>query len=324
MNLACRPGRLAKVNGLWKDGDTLEVVFAQPVSFESDRQWHWLRRGALTLAYPVKTRCIREKPGERFCDVSFEDPAPFNFAFDPDEIAGRELETVFTPSAYPFETPNLVVKVPMREIEEWRTLDEQRFTPPVPLYTHPTGRKVTLDFVPYATTLTRITAFPDTVRRTPLPVVRAYVSRESYAYDPSRPLAEQRFEPEGWDDIAFMDRADVIQRSPDLWSDLEAHFHAIDNRLAYMLLRFWSDREGPVTCALGASRAVQASFEGREVYAAGPIVEGRMLAPFWFTLRARKGYNYLRLKVACGAGKEKVFGQDQFRREWGAKLEVFR
>ena len=50
----------------------------------------------------------------------------------------------------------------MREIREWQSLSEGRFTPPVPLFTTPTGRKATLDFVPYATTLTRITAFPDT------------------------------------------------------------------------------------------------------------------------------------------------------------------
>ena len=48
-----------------------------------------------------------------------------------------------------------------------------------------------------------------------------------------------------------------------------------------------------------------------------------MVAPFWFGLEAKKGYNYLKVKVATN-GKEKVFGQDQYRREWGAKLDVFR
>lgn len=324
MTLAARPGTLARIVGPWRDGDTLEVVFDQPVTFHSDRQWHWLRRGALTLAHPIQTQCVREKPAERFSDLSFVDPAPFNYAFDAKAMARASLKTSFVPSAYPFETPNLVVSVPMREIREWQGLVEQRFTSPVPLYVHETGREVQIDFVPYATTLTRITAFPDTMRRTPLPVVRAYVSAKCFAYDPAKPLALQRYEPEFWDDAIFMDKADVVQRSPDLWCDLEAHYHAIDRKMAYVLFRFWSDREGPVTCALGASRCVQAFFEGKEVYANGPIVEGRMVAPFWFDVDAKKGYNYLKVKVACGAAKEVVFGQDQYRREWGAKLDVFR
>jgi hypothetical protein len=90
-----------------------------------------------------------------------------------------------------------------------------------------------------------------------------------------------------------------------------------------VLIRFWSDRAGKVTCAMGASRCVQAFFGGKEVYSNGPIVEGRMLAPFWFELDAKGGYNFLKVKVATN-GKEKVFGQDQYRREWGVKVDVFR
>ncbi|MBQ3288671.1 MAG: glycoside hydrolase family 127 protein [Kiritimatiellae bacterium] len=318
-----RSGCLAEIAGPWKDGDTLEATFPQEVTLESDRHWHWLRRGALTLAYPVKTRMIEEKPGERFSDLSFEDPAPFNFAFDLDEIAKAELKAEFVPSEYPFEHPNLVVKVPMREIREWQGLSEGRFTPAVPLFTHATGRKVTLDFVPYATTLTRITAFPDTAKRKPLPVVRTYASPECYDYDPKKPLSEQVADPESWTNYEFCDKGVAIQRSPDLWSDLEAQYLANKGKFAYVLIRFWSDRAGKVTCALGASRCVQAFFEGKEVYSNGPIVEGRMVAPFWFDLDAKKGYNCLKAKVATN-GKEKVFGQDQFRREWGVKLEVFR
>lgn len=323
VNLAAESGTLAVIDGEWKDGDRLEVTFGQPVTFESDRQWHWLRRGALTLAYPVRTRCVEECPGDPLCDLSFQDPAPFNYAFDLKELAQSELKAEFVPSDYPFERPNLVVKVPMREIHEWRTLGEQRFTPHVPLYTHPTGGKVTLDFVPYATTLTRMTAFPDTVRRVQLPVVRAYASPECYDYDPTKPLSAQVGAPETWSDDEFCEKGSVIQRSPDLWSDLEAKYLANKGKLAYVLIRFWSDRAGKVTCALGASRCVQAFYEGREVYANGPIVEGRMVAPFWFDIVARRGYNCLKVKVATN-GKEKVFGQDQFRLEWGVKLEVFR
>ena len=316
-------GRFVEIAGPWHDGDVLEVVLEQPVTLESDRHWHWLRRGALTLAYPVKTRCVREKTDAKFSDLTFEDPAPFNFAFDLDEIANTNLVAEVAASVYPFEQPNLVVRVPMREIVEWQTLVEGRFTPPVPLCTHPTGRKVTLDFVPYATTLTRITAFPDTAKRTPLPVVRAYASPECYDYDPKKPLSEQVAAPESWTDEEFCDRGVPIQRSPDLWSDLEAQYLANKGKFAYVLLRFWSDCAGRVTCALGASRCVQAFFGGKEVYSNGSIVEGRMVAQFWFKLDANKGYNFLKVKVATN-GKEKVFGQDQFRREWGVRLDVFR
>lgn len=317
-------GGLVEISGPWKDGDTLDVVLPQKVALESDRHWHWLRRGALTFAYPVKTQLIREKPDAKFSDLSFENPEPFNFAFDIEEISRTNLVAEKVSSTYPFEHPNLVVRVPMHEIKEWQGLSEGRFTPHIPLYTHPTGRKTTLDFVPYATTLTRITAFPDVCRRKPLPVVRAYVSAKCYDYDPTKPIALQQYEPEHWSNEYFMDKADVVQRSPDLWCDLEAHFHVIDRKMAYVLFRFWSDREESVTCALGVSRCAQAFFDGKEVYANGPIVEGRMVAPFWFKVTAKKGYNYLKVKVACGAGKEVVFGQDQYRREWGAKLDVFR
>lgn len=322
----CRAGGIAEIAGSWKDGDVLEVVFPQTVALETDRHWHWLRRGALTLAHPVKTRMVEERPGDRFSDLSFEDPEPFNYAFDLDEIAKTNLVAEACGggcNSYPFETPNFVVRVPMREIREWQTLTEGRFTPQVPLFTHPTGGKTTLDFVPYATTITRITAFPDTLARTPLPVVRTYASPECYDYDPKRPLSEQRGEPEKWTDDEFCDKGVPIQRSPDLWSDLEAQYLANKGKFAYVLIRFWSDRAGKVTCALGASRRVQAFFEGSEVYSNGPIVEGRMVAPFWFDLDAKKGYNYLKVKVATN-GKEKVFGQDQYRREWGVRLDVFR
>ena len=47
-----------------------------------------------------------------------------------------------------------------------------------------------------------------------------------------------------------------------------------------------------------------------------------MVAPFWFKVHAKKGYNYLKVKVAAD-GKEGVFGQDQYCRERGAKLDVF-
>ena len=43
-----------------------------------------------------------------------------------------------------------------------------------------------------------------------------------------------------------------------------------------------------------------------------------MMAPTWVRHSVKKGYNYLLLKVAspgCRIG--------QFRREWGAKVEVF-
>ena len=316
------PGTLARIDGVWQNGDKIEVLFDQPVMLHSDRHWHWLRRGALTLAHPVKTHEVRERPNSQFSDLSFEDPEPFNFAFDLETIAKTNLVAEAMPSDYPFEHPNLLVRVPMCEIREWQGLLEGRFTPPVPLYTHPTGRRLMVDFVPYATTLTRITAFPDTVHRRSMPVVRTYVSPKCYDYDPGKPLALQRHDPEFWSDMEFIDKADVVQRSPDLWCDLEAHFHENARSLAYLLFRFWSDEECDVTCALGASKCVQAFLGGREVYANGPIVEGRMVAPFWFRVHAMKGYNCLKVKVATG-GKEVVFGQDQYRREWGAKLDVF-
>ena len=97
-------------------------------------------------------------------------------------------------------------------------------------------------------------------------MVRAYASPECYDYDPKKPLPEQIAEPESWTDEEFCDKGVPIQRSPDLWSDLEAQYLANKGKFAYVLLRFWSDRAGRVTCALGASRCVQELFGSSNAY----------------------------------------------------------
>lgn len=290
---------------------------------ERDRHWCWFRRGPLTFSYAVPHEAREDRPGDPFSPVSFLPSGAWNYAIDADrlDVASLKLETA--KSAYPFEMPNLKLRVPVKVIREWQTLDEQRFTPDPPLYTHPTGEEKTIELVPYATTETRITCFPDTVRRVQLPVVAAYTSGKWYPFTPSpwKSIAKQTHEEETWTPQQFAGLYRVPQRTPDIFFDLKSFFPCekqFTAQLAYLMFRVWSDADGEATFCLGAANEYQVFIDGKEVAREEGPVEGVMMAPQWFDHPVKKGYNYVLVKVGCGSW------MGQFRNEWGAKLEVFR
>lgn len=315
--IIAKAGTIVRVERRWTDGDTLELLLPAEVELRGDRYWHWFERGPLVYSYAVPSSVTPEFPGDRFSPVSIEPTGPWNYAVDLAALRRRKPVFERRESAYPFETPSSVLRVPVGEIREWQTLDEQRFTPPVPMFTHPTGAKREIELVPFATTLARVTAFPDLEKREPLFVVAAYAS-DAYDYDPKKPLRKQKAEPETkpWTDLDFRHRP-LVQRTPQCFFDLGGHFGANKNKFAYLMFRFWSDKAGLATYSLAASNAVQAFIGGKEVFLHDGIFEGEMMEPEWFRHRVKKGYNYLLLKLAT-PGK-----QGQYRREWGAKLEVF-
>lgn len=312
-------GSFATVTRVWKGTETFETTFPASVKMHSDRNWHWFTRGVLTLSYAVPSEVVVERPGDRFSPLRVEPSGDWNFAFDLQTLGSFRPQVERRQFKDPYSEPAFAVRVPVAEIREWQVLDCQRFMPDPPLYAHPTGRTREIELVPYATTLARITCFPDATPRRQLPVVAAYTPGECFPFDESRPLAEQVFPPEGWTDKQFRQLYKVPQRGRDMFFDFINYFGYGKSQLAYALFRIWSDEEGEATFCIGAANRWQAFVDGKEVASSGDgWVEAEMMAPTWVRQRVRKGYNYLLLKVASPG-----YRIGQYRREWGAKVEAF-
>ncbi len=315
-------GRL--VERTLETGATLALRLPVKLSLESDRNWHWIRRGALTFSFVPPATVTEDEPGDPFTGLRImPKPGEWNYAFDLAEaraaVAGAKVS--FRKVDYPFETPSMVVKLPVRRIREWQVLEEGRFMPDPPLSATPTGERAEIAFVPYATTLQRITCLPDTEPRERLATVAAYCSGELFPYDDTRPLAEQVFEPERWSDTVFRRLYRVPPRQADLYFDLGAMFQgqAVEGKMAYLLFRVWSDRdEGNATWCLSAGYDVQAFIGGREVHRTDGMTEGVRMAPVWIGHPVVKGYNYMLVKLARPGYVTK-----QYPQFWGAKLDVF-
>ena len=299
-------------------GETFVYATKPEIALRRDRNWCWIERGPLTFSYAVPSLAKEDVPGDPFSPVSFEPTGDWNYAIDAERIDVSKLVVERRPSDYPFERPGLSIRVPVKTIREWQVLDQQRFTPDPPLYTHVTG-DAEIELVPYATTTARITCFPDAVRRVQLPVVAAYSTGESYPYDPYRSIALQTNAVERWSVKDFTGRYKVPQRTPEIFFDLAQYYPSEKKggRMAYLLFRVWSDRDGEATFCLGAANAYQAWIDGVEVAREEGPVEGLMMAPNWFDHPVKKGYNYVLVKVGS------MTWPGQFRWEWGAKLEVF-
>ena len=315
-------GRL--VTRTLETGRTLALALPVKLTLESDRNWHWIRRGPLTLSFVPPATVTEDEPGDPFTALRIEPkPGTWNYAFDLDEMkaAVASAKVEFRTVAYPFETPSLSVKLPVRRIREWQVLDEGRFMPDPPLAATPTGERAEIEFVPYATTLQRITCFPDTEPRERLATGAAYCNGELFPYDDSKPLAAQVFAPETWTDKQFRSLYCVPPRQPDVFFDLGAQFagQPVAGKMTYLLFRVWSDRDAErATWCLSAGYEVQAFIGGKEVYATDGMTEGLRMAPAWIDHPVKRGYNYMLVKLARPGYVTK-----QYPQFWGAKLEVF-
>lgn len=313
-------GTFAVERRVWRDGDVFETEFRSELELKTDRQWHWFAKGALTFAYPVPSKVVEENPGDPFSPLIITPAGPWNWAFDVEALARRMPVAVYRPNGeYPFDRPPLTVEVPVEGIQEWRVFDCNKWMPEPPLFAHRSGEKALLRLVPYGATTARVTAFPDVSPRRELPVPVAYLyDGRAYDYDVKRPLAEQKYGPEiEAYSYSFLQKDNPPQRDPDDYYDLGAHFRAYRNKLAYLVFRIWSDEDCEATFALGAAHQYQAFIGGVEVARSIGVRDARWMAPDWFKAPVKKGYNYLTVKVATPS----EWGN--FRRDWGAKLQVF-
>ena len=169
-------------------------------------------------------------------------------------------------------------------------------------------------------TLARVTAFPDVTPRKELPIPCAFLyDGKRYVYDPKIPLAEQKGGPETDSEFSFdfLMKDDPPQRGLDDFYDLGNRFGATKNSFAYLVFAVWSDGAGKATAALAAAHTWQVFQNGREVAHNVGIQEGRYMMPEWFEIDVKPGYNWLVVKVATPGWVA------TYRREWGAKLQVF-
>lgn len=314
-------GTIACETRVWKDGDVFETEFPSEVTLKTDRNWHWFTKGALSFSYPVPSDIVEEFPGDPFSPLIITPNGPWNWALDTDAVKAKMPTAVYKPNGkYPYDEPPLTLSVPAHGISEWRTFDCERWMPDPPLYAHDSGERAEIKLVPYGATLARVTAFPDVTKRKMLPVPAAYLYDEKrYDYDPAIPLADQKFGPELDEkfNMGFLLRDNPPQPDPDDYYNLGAHFETYKNSLAYLVFRVWSDVEGEATAALAGAHCWQVFQDGKEIAASVGIRDARLMAPDWFKVNVKPGYNYITVKIAT----PDRWGN--YRKDWGAKLQVF-
>lgn len=314
VEMELKPGTIQKIIRYWRNGDEVVLTLSPEITMKHDRQWCWIERGALNFSYAVPAEEIRESDSP-FSPRSYNPTGPWNYSLNlsPDEVSKINME--YQESSYPFECPSVLLKVPARQIKGYDSLDSNRFTPRVPLYNDFCGEREMITLQPYATTITRVTAFPDGKRRVQLPVVAAYV-QGPFPYNQKIPLSTQKFAPQN-DGPEIYRKCPIVQRDSNMFFDLAKHFKVTTNHLAYLMFRFWSDYEEEAVFALGAASSAQCFINGNLVFSMEGLNEAELMEPQWFRRSVTKGYNYLLVKVAV---RNKC---DQYRHEWGAKLDVF-
>ena len=314
-------GTLACETRIWKDGDVFETAFPCDVTLKSDRNWHWFAKGALSFAYPVPSNVVEERPDDPYSPLVITPNGAWNWAVDPTALAKSMPQAKYRPNGkFPYDEPPLTLEVPMRGLAEWRVFDSGKWMPDPPLFAHPSGEKAIVTLVPGGATLARVMAFPDVTSRTELPVPCAYIyDDERHDYDPTRPLCEQKAGPETDESfkLDFVMNDNPPQRGLDDFYDLGNRFGTTENSFAYLVFAVWSDCAGRATAALSGAHSWQVFQEGREVARTIGIQEGRYMMPEWFPISVKQGYNWVVVKVATPRDVK------TYRKEWGAKLQVF-
>ncbi len=315
MNLTA--GTFARISREWSNGDELELRLPMTLALKRDRQWQWLERGPLVFAYDVPHEEIKESE-DKFAPRTFNPTGNWNYALDLTPETLGEVKVIKRSGGYPYESPALELEVPVRRISNYSELDCTRYTPQVPLFFKVDPAREWIKLVPFATTITRITAFPVPEERSMIPVI-SVTAAGPFPYNRRIPLAEQVFEPESWQDYEFIDKTrSYVLPSEGEYYDLIRHFKASHNVLGYMMFRIWADEPGPATLAVGVSDGCIGWLNGEKVLEIEPITSGEFMEPFWFDVTLNKGYNFLKLKV-CDWNTP-----DQYRESWGAKVTVFR
>ena len=306
----------APIRRRWQPGDLAELTLPMEIRVNSDRQWRWVERGPLVWSLPVPANEKRESDS-RFAPRSLTPAGEWTFALPdhPEFVLRRDSDAA---GSYPFDRPPVSLSLRAKHVSGFDELADGRYTPEVPLFYRVTSPEHEISLVPYGATLLRITAFPDEKQRIPLPVISAHVSG-FFPCAPRIPLAEQIFAPESLDGYEFWDKyTDTPQPSPDGYYDLIHHFGRQHNVLAYLMIRFYAETAGDAVAAINVSDGGTAWLNGRKITDIIPQTSGEMVAPLWFPIRVKEGYNFLKLKIA------ELPTLEQHRVSWGAKFTAFR
>ncbi|MCI5779606.1 MAG: glycoside hydrolase family 127 protein [Lentisphaeria bacterium] len=286
-------------------GDVLSLELPMEPVCHHERQWVWFERGPLVYSLPVGHTTEKEEPAARFSPLVMEPRSPWNFAVAPN--AGARVVSASDRPGYPLDTPPEFLEVPARTVPgAFAELERRRYTPRLPLFTEP-GTPAILKLVPMGATETRLTAFPDGVKRQLLPVLSAYTI-------PDTEIAR----PEALDPMAFRDRAKEIRVDRDGYFDLARFYHRSRNCGAYLQVRFYAKTAGPATLAVMLSDGGEGFLDGKKVLDIPPIMEAEFMHPLWFPVTVHAGHNHLLLHVI-----DAVPSYDH-RDAWGARVEAFR
>lgn len=316
-SLSLTPGSFAMIKHEWRDGDELELKLPMRLALKRDRQWQWLELGPLVFSYSVPHEEHKERE-DKFSPRTYTPSGSWNYALDLTPETLNEVKIIKCPPGYPYESPALELEVPVRRISNYSELDCARYTPQVPLFFELSAEREWIKLVPFATTLTRVTAFPVPEERAMIPVV-SVTAAGPFPYNRRLPLSVQVFEPESWHGYDFIDKSkSYVLPSEGEYYDLIRHFKVSQNVLGYMMFRIWASEAGPAVIAVGVSDGCIGWLNGEKAFEIEPLTSGEFMEPFWFEADLTAGYNFLKLKVCDWATP------DQYRESWGAKVTVFR
>jgi hypothetical protein len=306
------PGKYASLTRVWKNNDVFTLKLPMKPVQKTDRYWSWFEMGPLVFSYPISFTEQREDGGS-FCPRNFYPSGTWNYGVAPNtpvEVVRGET------SGFILESPPVKLKIQTFPVSGFDNLDQNRYTPEIPLFCEQKGEKHELILEPYASTILRLTAFPDAVKRITLPVYQVLATKP-YPYDDSRPLSEQCFLPEQLTVQELLEQSQEMQADLSGYYDLLHHFGKLENVLSYVMFRFWSDNEGLAIFAVRASDGAECFVNGKKQYIIEPVTDGEFMAPFLFEAPVKCGWNILMLKVCEG------FTPAQYRRSWGAGAQVF-
>ncbi len=275
-----RGGSMFRIRRTWKDGSVIILRLSPEIVIRSDRNWKWVERGPLVFSLPVAADVKKEKSG-RFSALSLEPAGKWNFALDDDPRL--ELKRGNPPKkCYPLENPPVEISAEARRISSCDSLAQGRYTPEIPLFYSVGKTAERIRLIPYGCTMLRISAFPDAKERKQLPVLSARASG-IYPYNHKLPLESQCFGPERLGDYEFWDSAVDVQVNQDGYYNLIAHYLKMENVMAYVAVRIYSDMECDGVIALGVSDGAVYWFNGKRLLALEPSLSAEMCAPFHVT-----------------------------------------
>ena len=313
--IAVQPGTMVRIEQMWHEGREILLKLPMETVVKTDRNWKWCERGPLVYSLPVKANMERERDS-RFSPVSLLPAEEWNFALD-DSFEIEECRKETSQDAFPFEQPNLTLKVKTRKITGYDTLELARYTPQVPLFYSVKEKIEEKELVPYGATLLRVTAFPDTTERKVIPVSSVKVVGP-FPYNHKIGMAEQKFQPETMGDFELWDSTfNYVQEASGCYYDLISFFLKKEYIMAYMMFRFYSPEDQDAVLAVRFSDGAQAWLNEEPLFIVEPCRSGEFTAPYHYKVRLKKGANFLRMKVVdCQT-------PGQHRISWGAGLEVF-